>query len=137
MTEKLFYEDSHMVTFSATVFSCEQSGEVYEVVLDRTAFFPEGGGQYADTGRLDDAKVTDVQEKAGIIYHKTNQPLEIGKTVQGTIDWKNGFRRCSSIPENILYQGLYMRHMVMTMSDFIWEKMQLQWISTAAFLKKN
>ena len=43
MTEKLFYEDSHMVTFSATVFSCEQSGEVYEVVLDRTAFFPEGG----------------------------------------------------------------------------------------------
>lgn len=71
MTEKLFYEDSHMVTFLATVVSCEQSGEVYEVVLDRTAFFPEGGGQYADTGRLDDAKVTDVQEKAGIIYHKT------------------------------------------------------------------
>lgn len=93
MTEKLFYEDSHMVTFSATVVSCEQSGEVYEVVLDRTAFFPEGGGQYADTGRLDDAKVTDVQEKAGIIYHKTNQSLEIGKTVQGTIDWEERFSK--------------------------------------------
>ena len=89
----LFYEDSHMVTFSATVVSCEQSGEVYEVVLDRTAFFPEGGGQYADTGRLDDAKVTDVQEKAGIIYHKTNQSLEIGKTVQGTIDWEERFSK--------------------------------------------
>ena len=93
MTEKLFYEDSHMVTFLATVVSCEQSGEVYEVVLDRTAFFPEGGGQYADTGRLDDAKVTDVQEKAGIIYHKTNQSLEIGKTVQGTIDWEERFSK--------------------------------------------
>ena len=101
MTEKLFYEDSHMVTFSATVVSCEQSGEVYEVVLDRTAFFPEGGGQYADTGRLDDAKVTDVQEKAGIIYHKTNQPLEIGKQYRARLTGKNGFRRCSSIPESI------------------------------------
>ena len=121
MTEKLFYEDSHMVTFSATVVSCEQSGEVYEVVLDRTAFFPEGGGQYADTGRLDDAKVTDVQEKQ----------------YRARLTGKNGFPRCSSIPENILYQGLYMRYMAMTMSGSTWEKMPLQWISTAAFLKKN
>ena len=48
MTEKLFYEDSHMITFSAIVEACEKVGDDYEAVLSRTAFFPEGGGQYAD-----------------------------------------------------------------------------------------
>ena len=48
MTEKLFYEDSHMITFSAVVTACEKVGDYYEAVLDRTAFFPEGGGQYAE-----------------------------------------------------------------------------------------
>ena len=57
MTEKLFYEDSHMITFSAIVKACEKVGDYYEAVLDRTAFFPEGGGQYADTGLLDGVKV--------------------------------------------------------------------------------
>lgn len=41
MTERLYYEDSHMAEFDAKVISCEKSGENYEVVLDRTAFFPE------------------------------------------------------------------------------------------------
>ena len=41
MTEKLFYEDSHMITFSAIVEACEKVGDYYEAVLDRTAFFPE------------------------------------------------------------------------------------------------
>lgn len=52
MTEKLFYEDSHMQTFTAAVLECGPEGEQYRIVLDRTAFFPEGGGQYADTGWL-------------------------------------------------------------------------------------
>lgn len=43
MTEKLFYQDGYMKTFTATVIACEQAGEHYKVVLDRTAFFPEGG----------------------------------------------------------------------------------------------
>ena len=55
-------------------------------------FFPEGGGQYADTGRLDDAKVTDVQEKAGIIYHKTNQSLEIGKQYRARLTGRTVFQ---------------------------------------------
>ena len=48
MTEKLFYQDGYMREFDARVISCEQTGEKYQVVLDQTAFFPEGGGQYAD-----------------------------------------------------------------------------------------
>ena len=52
MTEKLFYKDSHMQTFQAIVQECRKDGENYRIRLDRTAFFPEGGGQYADHGLL-------------------------------------------------------------------------------------
>ena len=87
MTEKLFYEDSHMITFSAVVEACEKVGEYYEAVLDRTAFFPEGGGQFADTGVINGVKVLDAQEKEGSFYHKVEAPLEVGKQVEGAIDW--------------------------------------------------
>ena len=52
MTEKLFYEDSHLQQFTAIVQDCVKTNEGYQIVLDKTAFFPEGGGQYADTGWL-------------------------------------------------------------------------------------
>ena len=91
MTRKLFYEDSHMITFSATVQACEKVGDYYEAVLDRTAFFPEGGGQEADTGVIDGVNVLDAQERDGLIYHKIEKPLEVGKTVEGQIDWDKRF----------------------------------------------
>lgn len=94
-TEKLFYNDSHLSKFTARVLSCEPYGkeEHFAVELDRTAFFPEGGGQYADTGRLNDAKVLDVREKDGRILHITDQLFESGETVEGEIDWNTRFMK--------------------------------------------
>ena len=63
MTEKLFYKDSHMQMFQAIVQECCKDGENYKIRLDRTAFFPEGGGQYADQGTLNEYEVHDVQQK--------------------------------------------------------------------------
>ena len=93
MTEKLFYQDGYVKEFDATVLSCEQTEKGYLVVLDRTGFFPEGGGQYADPGWLGEAEVLDVQEKEGTIYHTVMAPLEAGTSVHGKIDWDIRFER--------------------------------------------
>ena len=93
MTEKLFYQDSHRTEFTAKVISCEEAKDGYRVVLDQTVFFPEGGGQYADTGMLGDTEVTDVHEKDDVIYHTTKEPLEAGSEVNGKINWDERFEK--------------------------------------------
>mgnify|MGYP002519844990 CR=1 FL=1 len=65
--EKLFYKDSHLKTFTATVTGCAQVKKGWEVTLNATAFYPEGGGQACDLGALGDARVLDVQELGGEI----------------------------------------------------------------------
>ena len=106
MTEKLFYEDSHMINFSAIVLACQKVGDYYEAVLDRTAFFPEGGGQSADTGIIDGVKVIDAREKEGIIYHKMGEPLELGKRVQGEINWEERFSKMQQHSGEHIVSGL-------------------------------
>lgn len=92
-TVKLYENDSYIKTFDAMVLSCEEKDDKYLITLDKTAFFPEGGGQYADKGSLSDANVLDVQIKDDIIYHLTDKPLNIGDTVTGEIDWDTRFSR--------------------------------------------
>ncbi|PWJ47642.1 alanyl-tRNA editing protein [Faecalicatena contorta] len=106
MTEKLFYEDSHMTEFTARVEICRKKGEYFEVVLDRTAFFPEGGGQYADTGCLGDVRVLDVQEKNGMIYHVTEGMLDEGCEVTGKIDWDMRFMKMQQHTGEHIVSGL-------------------------------
>ena len=91
MSEKLYYSDPFLQEFTATVLSCEQDKAGWKVVLDRTAFYPEGGGQPADTGILGDAKVIDVREKEGVIVHTCDKALTVGDTVTGRIDWARRF----------------------------------------------
>ena len=90
-TEKLYYADAYLKAFDATVLSCEAAKNSYLVTLDRTAFYPEGGGQPADHGTLNGVAVTDVHEKDGVVLHTCAAALEIGTTVHGEIDWVRRF----------------------------------------------
>ena len=77
-TEKLFEQDVNLRTFEATVLSCEPHASHYRILLDRTAFFPEGGGQAADQGTAGDARVLDVHAQGSLIYHDTDPPARRG-----------------------------------------------------------
>ena len=92
MTERIFYSDVTCQRFEAQVLSCQpRKKKGYEVVLDRTAFYPEGGGQPGDRGTLGGVTVTDTQERGEEIVHLTDQPLEPGTTVTGQLDWAHRF----------------------------------------------
>ena len=90
-TRKLFYEDCHRKTFIAQVLCCTQTQKGYEVVLDATAFYPEGGGQACDLGALGNVKVLDVRERGEEIIHLCDGPLTVGEQVEGVIDWDRRF----------------------------------------------
>lgn len=109
MTEKLYDIDSHLRTFTATVCRCEPAGDQFRVFLNRTAFFPEGGGQPADTGTLGSAAVLDVQEAEGEIAHYTDCALEPGTQVQGEIDWPQRFRRMQGHSGEHIISGIVHR----------------------------
>ena len=106
MTEKLYYKDSHCLVFDAVVIDCREEKKGYSVVLDRTAFFPEGGGQLADTGTLGGVRVTDVHEKGGDIRHYTNAPLTVGECVHGEIDKEQRLRRMQNHSGEHILSGL-------------------------------
>ncbi len=92
MTERLYYTDSHILTFKATVTGVEEVDGVYRVRLDRSAFYPTSGGQLFDTGNLSGATVREVVEEQGEIYHILESPpgFAVGDKVSGKID---GIRR--------------------------------------------
>ena len=90
-TKKLYYDDPFLREFSAHVLSCEETKGDFAVVLDATAFYPEGGGQPADHGVLGGVNVLDVHEKDGVITHLCDAPLAVGAEVAGSIDWARRF----------------------------------------------
>ena len=104
--KKLYYDSAYTRTFEAKVLSCAEGKKGYEVVLDQTAFFPEGGGQPYDTGVLGGVPVTAVHEKNGEIVHYTDAPLTVGETVTGEIDWERRFRNMQGHSGEHLVSGL-------------------------------
>lgn len=108
-TVKLFYEDAFMAGFGATVLSCEPYKDGYKAVLDRTAFFPEGGGQYGDTGYLGEVRVTDTKEIGGVIFHMTDAPLKVGTCVHGRLDWEKRFDRMQQHSGEHIVSGIVHR----------------------------
>lgn len=91
------YDDGSVREFAAKVLSCEEvnneENTLYAVILDKTAFFPEGGGQCCDGGTIDDVAVRDVQETNGVITHYVAKAFEVGSTVKGVIDYPDRYMR--------------------------------------------
>ncbi|MBR3356465.1 MAG: hypothetical protein IKG46_01360 [Solobacterium sp.] len=105
MTER-FYREPYCREFQAVVTACEKRKNGWAVALDDTAFYPEGGGQPADHGVLDDVNVLDVHRRDGVIWHETDGPLEEGKTVSGKIDWERRFRHMQNHTGEHIVSGL-------------------------------
>ena len=106
MTSKLYEEDRHLREFSARVLDCRKEGDGWAVILDRTAFFPEGGGQEGDRGELENVRVLDTRILDGEILHLTDGPLPIGETVTGRLDWDLRFRRMQDHSGEHIVSGL-------------------------------
>ena len=85
-TEKLYYDDAYMTEAEASVISCEKTKNGWEAVLDRTVFYPEGGGQPSDRGYIDDVYVRDVHERDAVVVHYCDGALEPGKRVRLSVD---------------------------------------------------
>ena len=90
MTERLYYDDSHLLEFDARVVAAEPGeGGLTAVRLDRTAFYPTGGGQPTDTGSLGRARVVECVdlEDDGVLHLVEGQPPAVGSEVRGVVDW--------------------------------------------------
>ena len=89
--EKLYEENPFLARFTAQVRSCAQGRRGWDVILDQTAFYPEGGGQPYDLGVLGGVQVLEVHEREGHVVHTCSAPLEVGSAVEGQIDWARRF----------------------------------------------
>ncbi len=110
-TEKLYYQDAHLRACTAVVQECRAVKGHYEIVLDRTCFYPEGGGQPGDLGVLslqgadpytagscsidsgdgNRIRIYDTHEKDGLILHYAEQPIPPGTAVTAELDWPHRF----------------------------------------------
>lgn len=108
-TEKLYDKDSHIKDFTAKVLDCRKNDGKYEIILDRTAFFPEGGGQPADTGKIGNNTISDVQIIDGEIVHYLDGAIEIGTTVNCSLNWDQRFRRMQSHSGEHIVSGIVHR----------------------------
>ena len=108
MNEKqaLFYHDFYATDFSATVLSCNKLNNAYEIILDKTLFYPEGGGQPGDVGRLNEIAVIDTYYSEDNIVHKTYNPIEPGTTVAGKINWNLRYKRMQSHSGEHIISGI-------------------------------
>ena len=108
-TRKLYYEDSHMTAFEGEVLSCEARSGGFAVILSATAFYPEGGGQAADTGLLGSVRVLSTKEEGEAVVHLCDGPLEVGAVVTGTIDWAPRFLRMQQHSGEHIVSGIINR----------------------------
>ncbi len=105
MARKLYYENAYIKDFTATVISCTEGKRGFEVILDETAFFPEGGGQPGDTGFIGGAEVIDTVEKDGEIIHICKTAVETGKT-ECSLDFEKRFTNMQQHTGEHIFSGI-------------------------------
>lgn len=89
--EKLYYIDQYIKEFTAEIEEILEKNDGFHVALNKTAFFPGGGGQPSDLGMIGEHEVKEVYEKDGIVYHVVSKkPIKIHK-VKCKIDWDRRF----------------------------------------------
>lgn len=110
MQKKLFYVNPYCKEFTSQVVSCEQGKQGYEVILEETAFYPEGGGQPADMGWLNEMRVIDVRERTGEVIHICDKPIAVGESVVGKLDWDRRFRHMQQHTGEHIFSGLIHKH---------------------------
>lgn len=106
MTEKLYDYDAYAKEFDGKVLECAEGKKGFEIILDKTLFFPEEGGQSPDKGSINGIKVIDVQIKDGIITHFLSEPVEPGTCVHGIIDWEHRFSNMQLHSGEHIFSGL-------------------------------
>lgn len=113
MTEEIYNECAETVSFDAETVSCRESGRegVYELVLDRTAFFPEQGGQYADRGTIagEDGipvPVTDAKMREGDVIHYVSRAFRPGEKVHGEVDWADRYDKMQQHTAEHIVSGI-------------------------------
>lgn len=107
MTVKLYDTDAYLAEFTATVREVNEKDGHYEILLDRTAFFPEEGGQSADGGTLDDAEVQNVRLVGDEILHIMGAPLPIGKCVTGKLFFSARYDKMQQHTAEHILSGLF------------------------------
>ncbi len=108
-TDIAYYNDGYQKEIQTKVTECIKSKKGYDVVLEDTCFYPEGGGQPADRGKLNEQEVLDVQEENGIIYHTVKNKIEVGTVVKGEIDWEYRFDLMQNHTAEHIFSGLVYR----------------------------
>ncbi len=107
MTERLFDKNSKIKDFRARVLSCTAlDGGRFAVVLDKTAFFPNEGGQICDRGRIEQANVLSVDEKDRIITHTVDKALTVGEDVHCELDFIERFKKMQNHTAEHIVSGI-------------------------------
>lgn len=106
MTEKLYDYDAYKTEFTANVIECTKDGDKYIVVLDKTLFFPEEGGQSCDKGTINDIEVSHVKIKNDVIYHYISKEIPVGTVIDGKIDFSHRFSNMQMHSGEHIFTGL-------------------------------
>ncbi len=107
MTEKLYYKNAYIKEFDAVVLSCTEKLGIYDIILDKTAFFPEGGGQTSDRGFIECSEIFDVQESDGVVHHFSKHSVNVNKSVRCVINFDERFEKMQCHTAEHILSGLF------------------------------